>query len=161
MNARSRANSSSGQALVEFALVLPILVLLLLGIYDFARAIRVYNAIINMSREGANLASRTPLAPQDVMNAVAITAQPLDMKDNGMMYVTYLQGNGGQPQVVAQYGWQNSSLNGSISSRMEPGSLTLATGKTATVVEVFYNYQSLFSSNAVMLGKQFHAQAIF
>lgn len=42
-----------GQALVEFALVLPILLILLLGIVDFARAWNVYQVLTDAGREGA------------------------------------------------------------------------------------------------------------
>ncbi len=43
----------AGQALVEFALVAPILLLLLLGIVDFARAWNVYEVLTDAAREGA------------------------------------------------------------------------------------------------------------
>jgi Flp pilus assembly protein TadG len=42
-----------GQALVEFALVLPVLLILLLGIIDFARAWNVYQVLTDAGREGA------------------------------------------------------------------------------------------------------------
>jgi Flp pilus assembly protein TadG len=45
-----------GQTLVEFALILPIFILLLVGIFDFGRAIYAYNTISNASREGMRLA---------------------------------------------------------------------------------------------------------
>jgi Flp pilus assembly protein TadG len=45
-----------GQALVETALVLPILLIVLLGIFDFGRAIYAYNTIANAAREAARLA---------------------------------------------------------------------------------------------------------
>lgn len=41
----------SGQALVEFALVVPMLLLLLLGIFEFARAWNVYQVVTDASRE--------------------------------------------------------------------------------------------------------------
>lgn len=52
----SRAGARRGQALVEFALVLPIFVLLLMIIVDFGRAVWDYNAVSNMSREGSRYA---------------------------------------------------------------------------------------------------------
>jgi hypothetical protein len=45
-----------GQALVEFALVLPILLILLLGILDFGRGIAAYNSVSNAARSGARVA---------------------------------------------------------------------------------------------------------
>lgn len=48
--------SSSGQALVEFALVIPLVLLLLMGLFDFGRAIYAYNTISNAARDGARKA---------------------------------------------------------------------------------------------------------
>jgi hypothetical protein len=45
-----------GQSLVEFALVLPILLILLLGILDFGRAVAAYNSVSNGARSGARVA---------------------------------------------------------------------------------------------------------
>lgn len=45
-----------GQALVEFALILPILILLLVGIFDFGRAIYAFNTVNNAAREAVRVA---------------------------------------------------------------------------------------------------------
>jgi hypothetical protein len=45
-----------GQSLVEFALILPIFLILLLGILDFGRAIAAYNSVSNGARSGARVA---------------------------------------------------------------------------------------------------------
>ena len=45
-----------GQALVEFALVFPIIVLLLLAMFDAGRAVFIYNGLTNAAREGVRLA---------------------------------------------------------------------------------------------------------
>ena len=42
-----------GQSLVEFAIMLPILLLLILGVFDLGRVIYYYSAIANAAREGA------------------------------------------------------------------------------------------------------------
>jgi len=56
----SRRNHSKsterGAELVEFALVLPILLVVIAGLWDFGRAFRTYQAITNAAREGARLA---------------------------------------------------------------------------------------------------------
>jgi len=44
-----------GQTLVEFALILPIFLLILLGLFDLGRAIYAYSTISNASREAARL----------------------------------------------------------------------------------------------------------
>ncbi|CAN5299545.1 hypothetical protein BH24CHL10_BH24CHL10_02060 [soil metagenome] len=45
-----------GQSLVEFALILPILLILLLGLLDFGRAVAAYNSVSNGARSGARVA---------------------------------------------------------------------------------------------------------
>jgi len=49
--------SENGQSLVEFALILPLLVLLLFGIVDFARIFHAYLTIDHAGREAARAAS--------------------------------------------------------------------------------------------------------
>jgi Flp pilus assembly protein TadG len=51
-----RRERSAGQSLVEVAFVLPVLLILLLGIFDFGRAIYAYNAVSNAAREAARVA---------------------------------------------------------------------------------------------------------
>lgn len=51
----TRRGRSRGQTLAEFALVLPVLIVMLMGIFDLGRAIFAYNAITNAAREGARL----------------------------------------------------------------------------------------------------------
>jgi Flp pilus assembly protein TadG len=48
--------SPRAQALVEFALVLPLLVILIVGLFDFGRAVYTYNAIANAARTGNRVA---------------------------------------------------------------------------------------------------------
>lgn len=45
-----------GQSLVEVALVLPILLLILLGVFDFGRAVLAFNTVANAAREAARVA---------------------------------------------------------------------------------------------------------
>jgi Flp pilus assembly protein TadG len=166
--------NKKGQAVVELAIILPLLALLLLGVFDFSRAIHAKNIIINVSREGANLVSRSSLANQNIMNTLAYTAQPLNLQSNGMIYVTVLNGvNNGNPTIQSQAGWASSNLRNSITSRLgtpaNPNATTLAslavlglqTGQTANVVEVFYNYQSIFSVGKRMLRSQLYSRSIF
>jgi Flp pilus assembly protein TadG len=49
--------SESGQALVEFALVLPLLMLIVVGIIDFGFAFNQWNTAQNAAREGARIAA--------------------------------------------------------------------------------------------------------
>jgi Flp pilus assembly protein TadG len=53
---RSADKGSSGQSLIEFALVLPMLLVLVFGIVEFGNAWRHYQLITNTAREGARIA---------------------------------------------------------------------------------------------------------
>jgi Flp pilus assembly protein TadG len=57
-----------GQAVIEFALVLPLLLIILFGIVEFARAWMTVSVLTSAAREGARLAAVT--APD--VNAVTI-----------------------------------------------------------------------------------------
>jgi Flp pilus assembly protein TadG len=60
-----------GQALVEFALVVPLLLLLLLGVVEFARAWNTYQVITDAAREAARTAVvANPLVDIDSVNTV-------------------------------------------------------------------------------------------
>jgi hypothetical protein len=95
---------NAGNALIELALALPVLLVLLLGVVDFSRAIQFDNVLVNLSREGANLASRTTERPQYIMSALSDTASPLQMDSHGMMYITRIVGRAdGSGNVEAQF----------------------------------------------------------
>jgi Flp pilus assembly protein TadG len=49
---RSRWGSEDGQALVEFAIVLPILLLVIMGLVEFARAWNTQQVLTDAAREG-------------------------------------------------------------------------------------------------------------
>ena len=58
-----RRGRRRGQALVEFALVLPVLLVILLGTFDAGRLIFAYNSVSNAAREGGRTAivNQTPV----------------------------------------------------------------------------------------------------
>jgi Flp pilus assembly protein TadG len=70
-----------GQALVEFALVLPLLILLLVGVLDFGRAIFAYNSLSNAARSGAReaIVDQNPAAIRDAATSEAVGLDPLDV----------------------------------------------------------------------------------
>ena len=56
MSGGRRAPRDEGQALVEFALVMPVIILLVVGIFEFSRAWNAHQAITDAAREGARTA---------------------------------------------------------------------------------------------------------
>lgn len=116
MTARRR---QAGVAAVEFALMLPILLLLLFGMFDAARALQASIIMVNVGREGANLVARgnTQLetGSQDIFYALMASAPPLNVNQQGMIYVTRVMGvvqNGVARSVVLdQYRWDDAVRN--------------------------------------------------
>jgi len=53
---RQRLTGSEGQAIVEFALVMPLLLLLIIGVVEFGRAWNIKQVITDAAREGARIA---------------------------------------------------------------------------------------------------------
>lgn len=119
MTRRLPAPRQRGLAAVEFALVLPLLLLLLFGMIDAARALQANIIVVNIGREGANLVARggTQLetGSQDIIYALMASAPPLDVKRQGMVYITRVMGvtSGGASRsvVVDQYRWDDAARN--------------------------------------------------
>lgn len=63
-----------GQALVEFALVIPLFLLLLVGLFDLGRAVFSYNTLTNAAREGARIAIVNQYKPSIIQHAKDQTA---------------------------------------------------------------------------------------
>ena len=69
-----RRNRAGGQALVEFALVFPILILMLIVLFDLGRAVFIYTSLTNGAREGARLAAVNQDKPLVIQRAEEQTA---------------------------------------------------------------------------------------
>jgi Flp pilus assembly protein TadG len=57
MPRRKLLRSGTGQSLVEFSLILPVLLILVFGIIDFGMGLRSYISLTNATREGARFAA--------------------------------------------------------------------------------------------------------
>ena len=88
-----KCRNRSGQALVEFMLVALILLVMLFGLIDFSRALSTWQVLVNISREGSNLAARgsgetTAAVMSNAIGIVISNAVPLNMLANGKVIVT-------------------------------------------------------------------------
>lgn len=59
---QARSRRSTGQSLVEFALIFPLIVLLVVGFVEVGRAVFAYNMIANAARQAARVATVNQLA---------------------------------------------------------------------------------------------------
>ena len=62
MTGRPVRRRAAGQSLVEFALVFPIIILLVMAFAEIGRAVFAYNTIANAARQGARVAAVNQLA---------------------------------------------------------------------------------------------------
>ena len=60
---KRRRQRGRGQALVEFALALPVFLMLLMAVFDLGRAIYMYNGVAEAARELARVTSVYPGTP--------------------------------------------------------------------------------------------------
>jgi Flp pilus assembly pilin Flp len=82
-----------GQSMVEFALILPIFVLVLVGLFDVGRAVYAYNTVNNAAREAGRLAIVDQYEDHVLDEAMAAgTGVPLNRND---ITVTYELPDGG------------------------------------------------------------------
>lgn len=94
MSAGRRKRDVLGQSLVEFALILPVLLLIIMGVFDFGRAVYAFNTVSNAAREGARLlivnqgtSGGVYLAATEAANQA--TALGLDPSDPAEVRVTF------------------------------------------------------------------------
>jgi len=69
--------SSRGQALVEFALILPFLLMVLLGIAEFGRLLNAYLVLEHAAREGVRLGA-TGASDAEIIQRIEEVATTLD-----------------------------------------------------------------------------------
>jgi len=93
--------SDSGQGLVEFSLVLPMILIILLGMVEFSNAYDRVHGLASLSREGANIAARGT-ALSEVLATVIADGETLRMSGRGGAIVSRLVVQDGQPTVMAQ-----------------------------------------------------------
>ena len=93
---RARRKGASGQGLVEFALVLPMLLILVFGVAEFGRAWMTRNIMTGAAREAARIAvvpgpggdSITPAMARanQVLASAGITTASVSVIDNGATF---------------------------------------------------------------------------
>jgi hypothetical protein len=110
---RTHRPSQFGGAAVEFLLCLPLLLLLAFPVVDLARVLQANIILTDISREGANLAARSGGPEQTVMESLAATAPPLDLRNYGAIHITKILAHRAhgitRNVVIAQHRWVNGS----------------------------------------------------
>ena len=85
-----------GQALVEFALLVPIFLILMFAIVDFGMGFHSWITVTNSAREGARLGA-VSASTDDITARVYATATLINEDTNMEVFVTNAADAGGQP----------------------------------------------------------------
>ncbi len=156
-----------GAALLELALLLPLLVVMVLGVIDLGRLIHARLVVTNVSREGGSLASRDRGGTtQNLLTMLQTSAAPFDLANQGRIFITKI-GAGNlvstpphpSPYIISQLPAGalpvTSSVSGnsaSLQSGLSDGILNYLAADPntglpdisgVTVVEVFYFYRPI------------------
>jgi Flp pilus assembly protein TadG len=102
---KSNPNKSKAQAMVEFAIALPILLLLLYGLLETGRLLFIYASVTNATRQAARYGSTSGVGPNGVpryqdcagIRAAAQNGDFLNAFDDGDITITYDIGPGNSP----------------------------------------------------------------
>ncbi len=94
-----RKNGEKGQALVEFALLIPLFLILLFAIVDFGMGFYSWITVTNSAREGARLGA-VAATQQDIIDRVYQTTDLPNETANMTVTVTNAQGQPGDSVVV-------------------------------------------------------------
>ncbi len=93
LNSKSR---ESGQSIVEFAVSAMIILMLLVGIADFGRALFTYIALRDAAQEGAVYGSICPLDSSMIESyARKASSFPINLSDTSAVHFTCVYTNGG------------------------------------------------------------------
>jgi len=165
-NRRFRKNDD-GAVLIELAFVLPILVLLVLGAFDGARAILLKQKIERTSMAMADLVGQsqglTEAEMTSLFDAISHTMSPFDFNDGGTVVVSSMSSDDGGTTInwVRNFGdGEDGSTFGSAGDTPTlPDGFSIREGDSVIAAEVFYPYEPVFLDN-IFTAQTFSAYSI-
>ena len=156
---RRFVEGEQGVTAIEFALVLPIVVLILLGCFEVPRYVMIYQKIARTSSGVADLVAQAdePITKNqinDIFAAGKIMMQPYDVVANGRIYVssinnpsgngvtlTWQRNNGGSVGTASKLG----AAGTNPTSKM-PAGIVPASNEEVLAAEVYFTYTPIFST---------------
>jgi Flp pilus assembly protein TadG len=174
------AGGGGGQAMVEFAFTVALLLVLVCASIDFGRALSTMQLIDELTRQGSMLASRGDLLPQAV-TAVINGESGLNLADKGEVIITSVTNENGKYLITGQTSstdtgqtkLSNSSKIGTGVGTDVTGTVpnaadgALQPGQTLFVTEIYYTFApitpigNLLQESAVTLPPLLYTAAYF
>jgi len=141
-----RARCERGQAVAEFALVLPLLMVLFMGMVELGYAYDRVHGLAAISREGANIAARgTPLA--ETLDAAVLNGQSLGVSTSGGVIASRIVVTDGIAVVDEQVATDGFEEDSRLAQPDYPADLVTEVGyrdgSTLYAVEVFLVYRPI------------------
>jgi Flp pilus assembly protein TadG len=124
---RQRFAACPGQALVEFAFIVPLLVVLALGVVEVSYALLDQHVVTKLTREGSNLISRDT-SLQDAATAMkSMSSRPLDFNNGSRLIFSVLKkgattGTTNYDKVILYQRYEYGTLSGVKSALQTKGS---------------------------------------
>lgn len=141
----------AGFAAVEFALILPVLILFSMGLAEVGRFVLLSLKLQHAATTMADLAARdeqlTLAAVQSMFSATQHITRPFNMADDGVVVISSVGVVGNAPATVF---WQQrgsgklataSSIGLAGANATLPGGFTLRDGETVIVAEALFHYR--------------------
>lgn len=126
-----RLGSEKGAELVEFAIILPLLLVLFAGIWEFGAVYRTYQALTNGAREGARLA----VLPQGINQTEAVRRRVKNYLSKSNLQTSFISDTTNDSYLVIDNPANNSA--GTTVTVTLPGGTALV---SVTRVSIAYPY---------------------
>jgi Flp pilus assembly protein TadG len=140
------AARQSGQAMFELALLVPLLCLVMFAIVDYGRALNDEQIMVDLTRQGSNMASRGSTLT-DAATAVVQGSAPLNLSSAGQIIITSVARVGGTDTITGQVSQGKLTLSSKIGSGVGAKAKVPAvvddifannSGQTVYITEIYY-----------------------
>ena len=128
----ARLRDRRGVAIIEFAIILPLLLLIVIGTMEFARAINIKQVVVNSAREGARVVALPPgsqsnedLVRSRIDDYLTSNGLDLSLRTVTITGIDGAPGTIGEVTVTYQYTFDLFGGIVSIFDGTDPGTITL------------------------------------
>jgi Flp pilus assembly protein TadG len=160
-----------GAIAVEFAIVAPVLVALMVGTFEVTRYVLLHQKLDRMAVAASDLVSQgetiSTAQLADIFAATELIAEPFSIGADGVVIISSAYRATGT--LTTKVAWQRtgtgtltaaSTLGLQGANATLPSGFTLKEGESVIVAEVFYQFRPMFAPNLVPVARLYH-RAVF